>query len=101
MTIGIGASALSQLVCFALCFAFGLAGGVLALLYLRKASFFERLLTDLFATLCIGGCFIACLKVAMGGSITLYGAVGFILGTISLPLCVHKIKKRKSAKSDE
>lgn len=82
--MSIASNALSQLICFALCLAFGICGGIFGLLYLRKSSFFERILTDFFATVCIGGAFIAAFEVAMKGQLHFYGIVGFISGVASI-----------------
>lgn len=87
----LGANAKIQLVRFALCLAAGLVAGVIALLYLRKARPFERALTDLFATLCIGGIFIACIEFILDGKIELYGALAYLAGTVSLPIAFRKI----------
>lgn len=78
--MSIASNALSQLICFALCLAFGIGGGVFGLLYLRKGSFFEQVLTDFFATVCIGGAFIGALEVAMHGAVRFYGVVGYCVG---------------------
>lgn len=106
MSVGIGANALSQLVCFLLCLAFGCLGGVFGLLYLIKASFFERILTDFFATICIGGVFFLALEFAMYGQIRFYGVVGYLSG-VALVLCLGKLalcyknKKTKNKKEIE
>lgn len=91
-TFYLGANAKVQLVRFLLCLAAGLAAGVIALLYLRKARPFERALTDLFATLCIGGIFILCVEFFLDGKIELYGMVAYLIGTASIPLIFRKIK---------
>lgn len=82
MSGGIGANALNQLICFLSCLGFGCCGGVFCLLYLRKASFFERILTDFFATVCMGGVFLLSLDVAMCGKMCFYGIAGYILGVV-------------------
>lgn len=94
-----------QLVRFALCLALGLAAGVIALLYLRKARPFERALTDLFATLCIGALFICCIEFFLDGKFELYGAAAYIAATASVPLSYRKItaliKKRRENRDRE
>lgn len=98
MSFGIGANALSQLICFSLCFAFGIGGGVFSLLYLRKASFFERVLTDFFATVCIGGIFILALEFAMHRQILFYGVIGYCLGVACVLLLAKGINRHKKNK---
>lgn len=63
----LGANAKAQAICFALCFAAGIVAGVFALLYTKKAGFFERALLDLFATGVIGAIFICCIEFFMQG----------------------------------
>ena len=104
-TFYLGANAKVQLVRFALCLALGLAAGVIALLYLRKARPFERALTDLFATLCIGGLFIVCIEFFLDGKIELYGAIAYLAGTACVPFVFRKItriiqKRRKNKDGD-
>ena len=105
LTLYLGANATVQLVRFALCLALGLAAGVIALLYLRKAQPFERAMTDLFATLCIGGLFIICIEFFLDGKIELYGAIAFAAGTASIPTAFKTIsaviRKRRKNKSGE
>ncbi len=99
MNIYLGANAKSQAICFAFCFLAGLAAGLFALLYLRKARPLERALTDLFATLCIAGVFIACVEWIMQGKFQLYGAFAFAAGVCAPPFLVAGIKKRKGKKT--
>lgn len=99
-TFYLGANARVQAVRFALCLAVGLAAGVIALLYLRKARPLERALTDLFVTVCIGALFILCVEFFLDGRIELYGIVAYLSGVAALPAAVRKIhsvlrKKRK------
>ena len=92
-TFYLGANAKVQLVRFALCLALGLAAGVIALLYLRKARPFERVITDLFATLFIGGLFIICIEFFLDGKIELYGAIAYLAGTAGVPFLFRKISR--------
>lgn len=101
MSLDIGANALSQLYRFALCLLLGIGSGVFALLYFRKASFFERMLTDFFATVCIGGAFILCIEFALSGKFEIYGAMGFLMGCLAIPSIFKFAKKRKKSKNDK
>lgn len=104
MSVSIGANAQSQLVCFLLCLAFGCLGGAFGLLYLRKASFFERVLTDFFATICIGGAFFLALEFAMSGQIRFYGVVGYLSGVATvlyLGKLALRYKNRKTENIEE
>lgn len=103
MTLYLGANAKTQAICFAFCLLAGLAGGLFALLYLRKSKPLERALTDLFATVCIGGIFIVCTEWIMQGKIQLYGVFAFFAGVSTPPFLFSKIKKRlrKKKKVDE
>jgi len=104
-TFYLGANAKVQAVRFALCLALGLAAGIIALLYLRKAAPAERALTDFFATVCIGGLFIVCVEFFLDGKPELYGFVAYGLGTAAVPLTAKKIisaiKKKKASKSQD
>lgn len=91
----LGANAKVQAVRFALCLALGLAAGIIALLYLRKARPVERALTDFFATVCIGGLFIVCLDFFLDGKFELYGLTAFALGIIPIPLIARKLLVRR------
>lgn len=99
MNIYLGANAKSQALCFAFCLLAGLAAGLFALLYLRKARPLERALTDLFATLCIAAAFIACVEWIMQGKFQLYGAVAFAAGVCAPSTLVSGIKKLKRKKT--
>lgn len=98
--MSIASNALSQLICFALCLAFGIGGGIFGLLYLRKGSFLEQILTDFFATICIGGAFIGALEVAMKGQMHFYGIVGFILG-VGIILFFGKLLANRHKKNNK
>lgn len=95
----LGANAKGQAICFALCFAAGLVAGFFALLYTKKASFFERALLDLFATGVIGAIFICCIEFFMQGLPSFYGVLAYVSGTAVLPLIVKKIRKIKREKA--
>ncbi|MDE5601934.1 MAG: hypothetical protein K2J16_05495 [Clostridia bacterium] len=104
-TFNLGANAGTQAVRFALCLAVGLAAGVIALLYLRKANPVERALTDLFATVCIGALFVLCVEFILNGKIELYGIVAYLLGTAAIPIAIRKMRSllrlRREKKKDE
>lgn len=94
-------SADAQLTCFLFCTLFGVGGGIFALLYFLKCRFLERILVDLFATLGIGGLFIATVEYAMDGQVRLYGVVGYIVGlflTIFARNIIKKIKNKHHGK---
>lgn len=105
MNVYLGANAKAQAICFALCLAAGLVGGIFALLFLRKANPIERALTDLFACALIGGAFYLTVEFIMQGDLSLYGTAAFLIGTTILPFSVFKLKKtlkkRKSNKEDK
>lgn len=101
----LGANASAQAISFALCFAIGLAGGVVALLYLRKARPLERALTDLVATVVIGALFVISIEFVLNGKFELYGAAAFVLGTLIFPLIakktIDKIARKKKNTADK
>lgn len=99
-TFYLGANARVQLVRFALCLALGLAAGVIALLYLRKARPAERALTDFFATVCIGALFAVCLEFFLDGKFELYGLAAFVAGALPIPLTTRKIMTRRTKFKD-
>ena len=105
MNVYLGANAKAQAICFALCLAAGLVGGIFALLFLRKANPIERALTDLFACALIGGAFYLTVEFIMQGDLSLYGTAAFLIGTAALPFSVFKLKntlkKRKRDKEDK
>lgn len=98
-TFYLGANALDQLTRFALCLALGLAAGVVALLYLRRARPAERALTDFFATVCIGALFALCVEFFLDGKFELYGLVAFFLGILPIPLIARRLQNKKSDRS--
>lgn len=100
-TLYLGANAKTQAICFALCFAAGLVAGVFALLYAKKAGFFERALLDLFATAIICGGFICCVEFFMGGHASFFGVFAYFAGLTVLPLICSKIRKKICEKKDE
>ena len=97
----LGANAKTQAICFALCVATGLVAGVFALLYTRKAGFFERALTDLFATAAICAGFVCCVEFFMQGKASAYGVCAYVLGVTALPLLLSKIRKKRRKNKDE
>lgn len=90
-----GASAASQAISFAICFAMGLAIGIVALLYLRKAGKAERALTDLFATLTIGGICLLSMEYATGGKPEAYAFFALTLGAFCSFFTIKRLKNRK------
>ena len=100
-TLYLGANAKTQAIRFGLCLALGLAAGIIALLYLRKARPVERALTDMFATLCIGGLFIVCLEFFLDGKPELYGFAAYAMGCASIPLIAKRIISAKSKKKSD
>lgn len=99
-TFYLGANAKVQLVRFALCLALGLAAGVIALLYLRKARPAERALTDFFATVCIGALFAVCLEFVLDGKFELYGLAAFVLGVIPIPAVTRRVLSKRTKAED-
>ncbi len=97
-TLYLGANAEEQAISFALCFAVGLAAGIVALLYLRKARPFERALTDFFATVCIGALFLVCVEFFLGGRIQPYGCIAFAAGAMPIPAVYRKLRKLLSGR---
>ncbi len=97
----LGANAKAQAICFALCLAAGLVAGVFALLFTRKAGFFERALTDLFATAAICAGFVCCVEFFMQGKVSLYGVCAYVIGVTALPLLLSKIRKKRRKNKDE
>ena len=97
----LGANTKAQAICFALCLASGIGAGFFALLYSRKAGFFERALTDLFATAAIGAGFVACLEFFMQGKPSIYGICAYVLGVCAPPFLLAKIRRRKRKNKDE
>lgn len=93
-TLYLGANAKEQAISFALCLAVGLAAGIIALLYLRKARPVERALTDFFATLCIGALFLICIEFFMGGKIEPYGCMAFAMGIFPVPAIYRKLRAK-------
>jgi hypothetical protein len=81
-----GASWSLQLLSFAIVFAFGLASGVAALLFKRKARPIERALTDFFAVIAMGGLFLSATELGCDGQLRAFGIAAFLLGT----LCSYK-----------
>jgi|GEM_PF-5277163 len=97
---GVGANWKIQAVKFALAFAVGVALGLPALLYFRHSNKAERFVTDLFATMCIGGGYALVLEVLFGGSFEVYGIVAYLFGVSVLP-CAFKLFKSLRSKKTE
>ena len=98
--LSLAANAKSQAINFAICLAVGFFAGGFALLYFRRSSAAETFLTDLFATLVIGGGYIACLELVFGGKFEMYGLVGYLFGTVIIP-CIFKAAKKYSKKKKQ
>ena len=96
--ISLGANAKTQAVKCAVCLAIGIAVGIVGLLYFRKSSVAERFLTDLFATLLIGGGYVAVLLLLFGGKFELYGIVSYAIGASTVPCIFKTVKKLRSKK---
>ena len=98
-TISLGANAKSQALKFAICLAAGVVLGVVALLYFRRSSKAETFVTDLFATLVLGGGYIGCLEFVFDGKFEPYGLVAYLVGTSALPFIYRLVKNRKAKKT--
>ncbi len=99
-TIQLGASTKAQAINFAVCLGVGVAIGIVALLYFRRSSVAERFVTDLFATLVLGGGYIGVVQLVFGGKFELYGLVSYALGACVVPclyLAVKKLRAKKEA----
>lgn len=88
----LGANAAQQAIIFLLCLCAGLAGGIIALLFLRKARPTERAFTYFFACIGIGGVFIVTVEYIMQGKILFYGTIAYAIGVFLPPAIVKKIK---------
>ncbi|MBQ3755262.1 MAG: hypothetical protein II867_03795 [Clostridia bacterium] len=102
--LNLAANAKSQAINFAICLAVGIVAGVATLLYFRRSSTAEMFLTDLFATLVLGGGYIACLELVFGGKFELYGLAGYLFGTAIIPaaykLAIRAIAKKQKEKKN-
>lgn len=76
----LGASWSGQAAYALISFAFGIAGGIPALLYFRKSGRAERFLTDLFATLIVGGIYIASVEIGGKGQFAWYSLIFYFAG---------------------
>lgn len=90
----LGANATEQAIVFLLCLCAGLAGGIIALLFLRKALPMERAFTYFLACVGIGCVFIVAVEFIMQGKFLFYGIVAYAIGVFIPPVAVQKIKKR-------
>lgn len=94
----------SQLLSFLIMLAFGLAGGICALLYKRKARTPERFLTDFAATTAIGALFFLGIETGCDGQLRAFAFLAFALGIFTvyklIPAAFSKLKKpQKRVKS--
>ncbi|MBQ9275964.1 MAG: hypothetical protein IJ226_00020 [Clostridia bacterium] len=102
--IQLGASTKTQAINFAICLGVGFVVGTVALLYFRRSSVAERFVTDLFATLALGGGSIAVVQLVFGGKFELYGLVSYALGVCALPavyIAVKKLREKEKAGKGE
>ena len=102
--LSLGANAGLQAAKFALCLAVGTAVGIIALLYFRKSGKAERFLTDLFATLVLGGGYIFCLHFFFEGKFELYGLVSYLVGTTIIPAifkALQRILSKRRARGNQ
>lgn len=97
LSIHLGANVKTQAIKFAICLALGIVAGVASLLYFRKSSAAERFLTDLFATLVIGGGYIGILEFVFGGKFELYGLASYLAGVTVVP-CIFKSAQKLRAR---
>lgn len=90
-----------QAVNFALCLGAGALFGIFALLYFRRSSAAETFVTDLFATLAIGGGYICCLEFVFGGKFEFYGIISYLVGIAIVPILFKtfkRLRKRRRGK---
>lgn len=101
--LSLGANAGLQAAKFALCLAVGTAVGLVALLYFRKSEKAERFVTDLFATLVLGGGYIFCIHFFFEGKFEFYGLAAYVLGTAIIPAIfkgVQRILSKRRAREN-
>lgn len=79
----LGASWSGQALFALISFAFGFIGGIPALLYFRKSRRAEEFLTDLFATIVIGGIYLASVEIGGKGQFVWYSPLFFALGAVT------------------
>ena len=91
-TISFGANAKLQAIKFGLSFLIGIGFGIFGLLYFRRSGKAERFITDLFATLALGGGYIACLEIIFSGQFELYGLISYLLGACFVPAVFKSVK---------
>lgn len=97
----LGASWSGQALFAIISFAFGFIGGLPALLYFRKSGKAERFLTDIFATVCIGGIFLVAVEVGGKGAFTWYAPLFFVLGIkafVRLKNFFLRLKRRRAVR---
>lgn len=102
--IQLGANTKSQAINYAICLGVGLCIGIVALLYFRRSHVAERFVTDLFATLVLGGGYIAVVQLVFGGKFELYGLVSYAIGACCVPclfLAIKKLRAKKEADKDK
>lgn len=80
----LGASWSGQALYALISFAFGIVGGLPALLYFRKTSKAEEFLTDVFATVVIGGIYLLSVEIGGKGQFTWYSPLFYLLGIFTL-----------------
>lgn len=97
-SINLGANAKVQAICFSLCLLAGFISGIFALLYFRKSSVAERILTDAVATILIAGVFLLCVEFILDGKIEIYGAIAYTFGVCVIPFIYKKAKARAKSR---
>lgn len=97
-SINLGANAKSQAICFSLCLLAGFISGIFALLYFRKSSVAERILTDAVATILIAGVFLLCVEFILDGKMEIYGALAYAFGVCVIPFVYKKTKARAKSR---
>lgn len=88
----LGVSWGGQFVSAIISFAFGIAGGVPAMLFFRKSSFLEQILTDFFACVVLLALYVLSVEVGSKGQLSVYSGVAFLCGIAVLTAIFKKIK---------
>ncbi len=88
----LGVSWGGQFVSAIISFAFGIAGGIPAMLFKRKSSFLEQILTDFFACIVLLALYILSVEVGSKGQLTAYTIVAFLCGICAYLCLFRRIK---------
>ena len=97
--IQLGAGTKVQATNFGICLAVGILVGIVVLLYFRKSSKAERFVTDFFATLCLGGGYIAVVQIVFGGKFEPYGLFAYAVGAAVIPCTFFAVTNRRKKKT--